>query len=92
MTSFWVNPPTPYCPVNEKAGRVYFGIRFSLSEQAQELGAKWDIHERKWYVVSAHPNLDQLLQLSGYHPYYLPEHCNPHEHGCCGCASFRRHS
>ncbi len=90
MDSFWIKPPHLYCPVIEKNGRIYFSIRFSLSEQAQKLGARWDIYERMWHVESSHPNIDQLLQLSGYHPYHLPGHCNPEQVGCRGCLSFRR--
>lgn len=91
MVSLKISTPHPFCPVAEKDGRIYFDIRFSLSQEAEALGARWDIYERKWYVMPGHKNTDRLLQLSGYHPYYLPGHCNPHEHNCQGCMSFRRH-
>lgn len=91
MVSLNINPPHSFCPVVEKNGHIYFNIRFSLSKLAQELGAQWDIDERMWYVTAGHQSVNRLLQLSGYHPYYLSGHCDPHEHNCQGCMSFRRH-
>ena len=45
---------------------LYVGVRFSLSQRAQELGAKWCIYQRKWRILAEVPQALSLLELAGY--------------------------
>jgi hypothetical protein len=45
---------------------LYVGVRFSLSQKAQELGAKWCIYQRKWRILAEAPQALSLLELAGW--------------------------
>ena len=45
---------------------LYVGVRFSLTQKAQELGAKWCVYQRKWRILAKSPHALRLLELAGY--------------------------
>lgn len=52
--------------VVEKGGLLYVGVRHSLSQSMQSLGAKWCVHERMWRINKNHVNAPILVAMSGY--------------------------
>jgi hypothetical protein len=42
--------------------KVYLAVPFPEKEHAKQLGARWDRDIKKWYIMSNHPNLDELQE------------------------------
>ncbi len=49
-------------PFNVLPEKVYLAVPFSEKEHAKQLGSKFDWDIKKWYIMSNHPNLDELQE------------------------------
>jgi hypothetical protein len=49
----------------KEASKIYLNVPFEYKNKAKALGAKWDIQEKQWYVLSDCPNKQELVDI--YH-------------------------
>ena len=49
-------------PFGVLSTKVYLAVPFSEKEHAKQLGARFDCDIKKWYIMSNHPNLDELQE------------------------------
>ena len=47
----------PYIEIN----KIYLNVPFKEKDEAKNMGCKWDIEKRKWYILSNNKNKTELL-------------------------------
>lgn len=45
--------------------KTYINAKYKDKDEVKQLGAKWDNDEKRWYVMSYHPNYNKILNKYG---------------------------
>ncbi len=57
------NETTSNTKNDNNENRIYFSVLYSEKDKFKQLGGKWDVGKKKWYILETNPNIAELKKL-----------------------------